>query len=61
MLHRPAVLAPLSRFVLEVLPWGLSGLIVLYLIWGVWSAVDSMPAGSRPLAAHATSVINQAL
>jgi hypothetical protein len=62
MLHRPAAfLEPLSRFVLEVLPWGLSGLIVLYLIWGVWSAPESTPTGVRPLAAHATHVIDQAL
>jgi hypothetical protein len=60
MLHRPAAsLAPLSRFVLEILPWGLSGLIVLYLIWGVWSAPETAPG--RPLAAQASHVVEQAL
>jgi hypothetical protein len=61
MLYRPAAfLEPLSRFVLEFLPWGLSGLIVLYLIWGVRSAPDTT-VSSRPLAAHTTSVIDHAL
>jgi hypothetical protein len=29
------VLEPLSKFVLEVLPWSLSSLIALYLAWGL--------------------------
>jgi hypothetical protein len=62
MLYRPAeFLEPLSRFVLEVLPWGLSGLIVLYLIWGVWSVPGSTPADLRPVAAQSASVVDQAL
>jgi hypothetical protein len=62
MLERPAAfLEPLSRFVLEVLPWGLSGLIVLYLMWGVWSGPDATSASVRPLAAQSTSVVDTAL
>ena len=62
MLERPATfLEPLSRFVLEVLPWGLSGLIVLYLMWGVWSGPDATSPGVRPLAAQSTSVTDTAL
>jgi hypothetical protein len=56
----PILLEPLSRFVLEVLPWGLSGLIVLYLIWGAWSGPEDAPA--RPLAAQsAAGIADQAL
>lgn len=62
MLERPAVFPEqLSRFVLEVLPWGLSGLIVLYLIWGVVSGPDAASAGVRPLAAQSTTIIDTAL
>jgi hypothetical protein len=62
MLYRPAeFLEPLSRFVLEVLPWGLSGLIVLYLIWGVWSAPEGTPADVRPVAAQSSGPVSQAL
>lgn len=44
MSHNPAgFLAPLSRFVLEILPWALSGVIGIYLAWGLWSA----PAAAR--------------
>jgi hypothetical protein len=39
-----SLLEPLSRFVLEILPWALSGLIGIYLAWGLWSA----PASARP-------------
>jgi len=61
MLERPAAfLEPLSRFVLEVLPWGLSGLIVLYLIWGVWSPLQSA-THVRPLAAQSITVGDRAL
>ena len=53
MLERPAAfLEPLARFVLEVLPWSLSGLIVLYLVWGVWSGPEGTPAAARPVAAQ---------
>ena len=62
MLERPAaLLKPLSRFVLEVLPWGLSGLIVLYLMWGVWSGPNAASAGLRPLAAQSASLTDHAL
>jgi len=40
-------LEPLSGFVLEVLPWGLSSLIVLYLLWGFWSAPQASE-GPKP-------------
>jgi len=38
-----SLLEPLSRFVLEILPWALSGLIGIYLAWGLLSA----PAAAR--------------
>ena len=41
-------LTPLSRFVLEVLPWALSGLIGLYLAWGAWAAQPVAGAAARP-------------
>jgi len=42
------LLEPLSRFVLEVLPWALSGLIGLYLAWGFWSAPVTAQAVLKP-------------
>jgi len=51
--YRPAAfLEPLANFVLEGLPWTLSGLIGLYLLWGFWSAPQPSVAGVRPVAAH---------
>jgi hypothetical protein len=52
-----ALLEPLGKFVLEVLPWALSSLIVLYLIWGTWFAPQPMPAGTKPLATHSTATL----
>ena len=49
MSQRPAgFLGPLSKFVLEVLPWALSSLIGLYLLWSFWLAPS--PAGLKPVA-----------
>jgi hypothetical protein len=45
-----SLLEPLSRFVLEVLPWALSGLIGLYLAWGFWSAPVAARAEFQPVA-----------
>jgi hypothetical protein len=51
-----ALLEPLGKFVLEILPWTLSSLIVLYLIWGMWLAPQHAPAaGSKPPAEHAVA------
>ena len=51
--YRPAAfLEPLANFVLEGLPWTLSGLIGLYLLWGFWSAPPPSVVGVRPLAHH---------
>jgi hypothetical protein len=55
--HSAALLAPLGKFVLEVLPWALSSLIVLYLIWGTWFAPPPMPAGGKPLATHEATTL----
>jgi hypothetical protein len=50
MLPSPAgFVAALSGFVLEILPWGLSGLIVLYLLWSACFAPASV-TGAKPLA-----------
>jgi len=43
----PGFLAPLPRFVLEVLPWILSGMIGLYLVWGFLSGPTARAEG-RP-------------
>ena len=52
MSQRPAgFLGPLSKFVLEVLPWALSSLIGLYLLWSFWLAPT--PAGLKPVAEQA--------
>jgi hypothetical protein len=44
-----SLVEPLSRFVLEVLPWALSAVIGLYLAWGFWSA-PAPAAGPDPVA-----------
>jgi hypothetical protein len=41
--HR--LLASLSLFGLEVLPWVLSGMIGIYLIWGFYSGPAASPDG----------------
>jgi hypothetical protein len=41
-------LEPLAKFVLEVLPWTLSSLIVLYLIWGLVLAPQLAPVDGKP-------------
>ena len=48
--HPAVLLETLSSFVLEVLPWGLSSLIVLYLLWGMWSAPPPVAAKIEPSA-----------
>ena len=49
------LLQPLSRFVLEVLPWALSALIGLYLAWGLWSAPAAAHAEQKPVAQASAS------
>jgi hypothetical protein len=50
-----SLVEPLSRFVLEVLPWALSGLIGLYLAWGFWSAPAADGPELKPVAALSAS------
>ena len=63
MPSRPArFLAPLSRFVLEILPWALSGVIGLYLIWGLLTGIEPARAAPKPApAASAASPIARTL
>ena len=54
-----ALLEPLSTFVLEVLPWSLSSLIALYLVWSLLlapSATRAEPAGAPGAAAVAATL-----
>jgi len=51
--HRVMFVEPLARFVLEVLPWALSGLIGLYLLWGLCLAPDHARPGLGHIAEHA--------
>ena len=44
------LLEPLAKFVLEVLPWTLSSVIVLYLIWGLVLAPQLAPPYGKPQA-----------
>jgi hypothetical protein len=46
---RTFILEPLSKFVLEVLPWALSGLIGLYLLWGFCFATVPPHGSVKPL------------
>ena len=46
--HSATLLEPLAKFVLEVLPWTLSSLIVLYLMWGLYLAPQLAPADGKP-------------
>jgi hypothetical protein len=56
MTGRPeSLVEPLARFVLEVLPWALSGLIGLYLAWGFWSAPAAARSELRPVASLSVS------
>ena len=57
MTGRPeSLLEPLSRFVLEVLPWALSALIGLYLVWGLWTAPAAAGPELKPVAGFGVSV-----
>jgi len=50
-MQQPRFLVPLSRFVLEILPWALSGVIGVYLAWGLWTGpAAAAHATVRPLA-----------
>jgi hypothetical protein len=53
--HPLPLVEPLSRFVLEVLPWALSGLIGLYLAWGFWSAPAAAGPELKPVAGLSVS------
>ncbi|MFL5003330.1 MAG: hypothetical protein ACJ8DY_23365, partial [Xanthobacteraceae bacterium] len=56
MTGRPeSLIEPLSRFVLEVLPWALSALIGLYLVWGFWSAPAAAGPELKPVAGLSVS------
>jgi uncharacterized membrane protein len=53
-----SLLEPLATFVLEVLPWALSSLIVLYLAWGLWLAPQlPTPRAEPPVVHNATAVV----
>jgi hypothetical protein len=47
-----ALLEPLSKFVLEVLPWALSSLIVIYLFGCLWLAPQPAGTGANPVVEH---------
>jgi hypothetical protein len=56
-----SLLEPLAKFVLEVLPWTLSSLIVLYLIWGLVLAPQLAPVDSKRQAERgATALVSAA-
>jgi hypothetical protein len=54
--HQAGFLGSLSNFVLEVLPWALSSLIGLYLLWGFWLGATPARAAFAPAASPAAFV-----
>jgi hypothetical protein len=51
------LLEPLAKFVLEILPWTLSSLIVLYLIWGLVLAPQLTPVDGKPQAERGATAL----
>jgi len=55
--HSATLLEPLAKFVLEILPWTLSSLIVLYLIWGLVLAPQPSPVDGKPQAERGATAL----